>query len=319
MRVRIARGETDAAATARAQENRTDSDALAREGNEALADVGRGGEDDLDVGEALGHPCVGCDIGAHEPVRLRDVGGEHAASGGEVAQELRWALGAVQRAGYGGRGEPRHEVVLQILADLGGVHEVTDPGFGELRCRPDTREHQGLRGIDRAAAQDHLAPSAGVAGRAGDVDVDPGGPRLAIAGVRESHATDVSVRDDAQVRPCRGGPKVGVGCRGAGAAMLGHHRLREPLPRGEVCLGDVVSEFASGFEECCCVGPRVALSFHRLRTRPSERGVDGILHVLDAAQHRQHGIPRPALARGLGPLVVVGGEPAHPHHRVQRR
>ena len=25
------------------------------------------------------------------------------------------------------------------------------------------------------------------------------------------------------------------------------------------------------------------------------------------------------VARGLGPLVVVGGEPAHPHHRVERR
>ena len=65
--------------------------------------------------------------------------------------------------------------------------------------------------------------------------------------------------------------------------------------------------------------PRVALALDRLRAGRALRGVGRLLGALDAAEVRDQRLPRPAVAGGIRPVVVVGGEPPDPHHRVQRR
>src|SRR5690606_21988710 len=54
------------------------------------------------------------------------------------------------------------EVVLQVGADPGGVVQHLDPVMSQVVGRADAREHQQLRRIDGAPAQQHLAPGPGV-------------------------------------------------------------------------------------------------------------------------------------------------------------
>ncbi len=55
------------------------------------------------------------------------------------------------------------------------------------------------------------------------------------------------------------------------------------------------------------------------RSAGSAVGVRRVLDVLDAAEILDHFLERPGVVGEFGPLVVVGGESAHPHHRVHRR
>ena len=50
------------------------------------------------------------------------------------------------------------QMVLQILADAGPVGDDVDAERAQLRRRADARELEKLRRIDRAGAEDHLAP-----------------------------------------------------------------------------------------------------------------------------------------------------------------
>ena len=53
--------------------------------------------------------------------------------------------------------QERRDMVLQVLADAGERHLHGDLMRGKLRGSPMPGEHQQLRRVDRAAAQDHLA------------------------------------------------------------------------------------------------------------------------------------------------------------------
>lgn len=161
-------------------------------------------------------------------------------------------------------------------------------------------------------------------GDAGDVDVDAGraGTFFAAGAARalvERHASNLCAGHDAQVLAAPRRAQVGVGGRGARTAVLRDHRLREPLAPRQVRFGHRVAEFARRVEERRRVRPRVALALDRLRAAAAERGVFGVFGVLGTQEIRRERGPRPVVARHGRPLVVVGGEPAHPHHRVERR
>jgi hypothetical protein len=49
------------------------------------------------------------------------------------------------------------EVVLQVAADIGGIVDDIDAEAAQFIRRTDAGQHQRLRRIDRAAAEDDLA------------------------------------------------------------------------------------------------------------------------------------------------------------------
>ena len=54
---------------------------------------------------------------------------------------------------------PLHDdrgVILKVAPDLRRLHHHTYPMAAEIIPRPDPRQHQQLRGVDRAAGEDHL-------------------------------------------------------------------------------------------------------------------------------------------------------------------
>ncbi len=126
-------------------------------------------EDEFEVGQFE----VGA--AAHEPVRLGDVGAEHAAAAHQVVGDLRQAARGEERVVLGFDDESAEQVVLEVLADLGGGCDDLDSVRGELLGIADARQHEQLRGVDRTAGEDHFAAGGDRApGSALDV-LDPGG------------------------------------------------------------------------------------------------------------------------------------------------
>ena len=98
---------------------------------------------------------------ADEAAALKVVGGAEPVLAREPA---RADIGAAGQPGVGVEGDrlPAGElevelgVVLQVLADAGLVEHGPNAVPGEFPRRPDTRQLQQLRRIDRSAGQDHL-------------------------------------------------------------------------------------------------------------------------------------------------------------------
>ncbi len=120
-------------------------------------------------------------------------------------------------------------VVLEPLADAGEVGDDVDAVLAQVGGRADAGEHQQVRAVHRAAAEQHLA-----GGRRGDLaaadavghpdgalalDDDPGGERAGL---------------DVEVVAVAGGLEVGLVHRPAAAVVAGH--LVEP---GALLLGAV--------------------------------------------------------------------------------
>jgi hypothetical protein len=51
------------------------------------------------------------------------------------------------------RARARDEVILKVLADLGGVDDEVDAVGCQVVGRSDAAQHQQLRGVDRAAGR----------------------------------------------------------------------------------------------------------------------------------------------------------------------
>ena len=120
-------------------------------------------------------------------------------------------------------------MVLEVRADARQVDPALDADLGEVVARADAREHQQLRAVDRAAAEQHLAGGAdGVLGAA-LAEGEPGRPLpLELDPARQRPG------GDGQVGPVPGGLEVGLVGRPAAAALAGD--LVEP---GALLLGAV--------------------------------------------------------------------------------
>ncbi len=241
---------------------------------------------------------------ADEPVRLADVGREHAPAPGEVVDQLLAASPrrpGCRRATSKPSGTTRWS--SRFAPTSGDVVDRIDAVLGELVAVTDARQHQQLRRVDRAGAQqhlasrpDHLAPAAGV-----DFDADG-------AAAVEQHPGHGGLGEQLQVLPAQRRLEVGVGGAPPRSPALRHQRLAEALP--------ATPDSASRPDD---PAPRprrsqVAVELRGLRCGDTTSGPLSIsLEVLlDAGEG-------PVRACPLAPLVVVGGEPTHPHHGVHRR
>ncbi len=158
---------------------------------------------DLEVGP--GEPAAG----PEEATGLDDVGGQRAAA--LVAQERYILLGQCfdERLGVGQEHQSDRRVVLQVLADR-QVYPRHDPVRLELVGDPDPGQHQDLRGVVGAGAQDHLALGAQLRQHVGALELHADG---ALAVEQDPRAQRVG--DHGQVGALHGGMQVGH--RGAAA------------------------------------------------------------------------------------------------------
>ena len=174
--------------------------------------------------------------------------------------------------------------------------------LAELIAISDAGEHQQLRTVDRAAAQHHFAtrPHHLPASTLVELDADGTVPV-------EEHLGRRGLREKSQVGALERRPQVGIRGAPPGAPALGDARFAEAFGHSPIGLLDSISAFLDGLQPCG--GGRAGAALAR----------DGQRAALDAAEIRLEVGVVPLLARGRAPLVVVGGEAAHPHHRVHRR
>jgi hypothetical protein len=195
-------------------------------------------------------------------------------------------------------------MVAEVLADLGGVGQDLDAALAEVLAGADAGQHQQLRRVHGAAAQDHLA--AGV-------------DRAAAVVIEELHADGAAALEqdaghegagaDDEVGALAGGAQVGVGGRPAAAGVLRHGGLAGLVQaQGPAGLQEQGRRRVRGAEVLDVQGAGAAVFL----------AVGGGGEVLDAAEVAQHLVGAPAGAGDLAPFVVVGGQAADPHHGVDR-
>ena len=154
---------------------------------------------------------------APEAARLGDVGGQRPAPLRLQQRDVLLRLGRLERGRIvGEEDDPRVQVVLQVGADRGLVEAHLDAERAELVGRADAREHQQLRRLVGARAEDHLALGLERGRRALDHGLDARRARAV-----EQHARDERHRHERDVRPRQHGVQVGDRGRAAHAVALG--------------------------------------------------------------------------------------------------
>ncbi len=165
-----------------------------------------------------------------------------------------------------------------------------------------------------AAGDDHLAANAGDLQSAWRAILDTD-----RAAVFDQQARGMRLGDDFQVSPrtcrsqiccCRAPAALVVGCRliVPGALLLCTVEVGGPRDTG--LDGRVQHRLAER--------PDVRRVGYAQRTADAVKFVCATVIVLGLLEERQHGIPVPALAAALAPVVIVGGIAAHIHHAVDR-
>ena len=120
---------------------------------------------------------------AHEGRDLELVGGAEPALQKQPLRPDQKLRRPVEVAVEGDRLAAAHldvelQVVLQVRPDPGAVGDHRDPVLGEVRRRPDARQHQELRGVDRGGGEDHLPPRPNRLARAPAAHLDAGRPAV---------------------------------------------------------------------------------------------------------------------------------------------
>ena len=184
----------------------------------------------------------------------------------------------------------------------GRLRDHVDPVFAELVAIPDAREHQQLRTVDRAAAQHHFTPRPHHLPASAFVELDTDG-----TAPLEEHLGRRGFRVKSQVGALERGPQVGIRGAPPGAPALGDTCFAEAFGHSLIGFLNSITALLHGFQPCR--SGRAGTSLAR----------DGQRAGLDAAEIGLDVGVVPLFAGRLAPLVVVGGEAAHPHHRVHRR
>ena len=127
--------------------------------------------------------------GFEEAANLGEIAGDHAAPLAAVATDL---LHQPRRPGErksdqieAVRGEAENEIgmILKILPDAGRIEDDFDAGMAQLRCRTNARQHQDLRRLQCAGAENDFTAGAQLA----DLELATGTPINAS----DSPATEV--------------------------------------------------------------------------------------------------------------------------------
>ena len=209
------------------------------------------------------------------------------------------------------------EVVLEVLADAGQVVDHVDPERRQVLLVADTGELEQLRGVDRAAAEDHLAGVDGASPSGAEV-VDADRP-LAV----EPHLRGQRQRLHVQVAAVSDGVQVGARGREPAAAVQVAVEPREPLLAVAVdVVGEVVAGLLRRLEERAeqrVVGRALLEHEGPVATAPLV-GADGAVDQhpgLHALEVRQAVGVAPLLHAGLrGPPLVVHRVAALEDHPV---
>ena len=208
-------------------------------------------------------------------------------------------------------------MVLQVGADAGDVEQRADAGRLQVIGRSHARQHQQLRRVHRAAAQDdlHLCACDLVAA----VDDVAHAHRVVLV---EDDALDQRAGDDVHVVlvALDRGPQVGAGGAPALLALLRHLVLADAFLHGAVEVGEaLVAGLLGGLHERLADLGRVGLVGDVQRPAGAVERVGAALVVLGLLEERQHVLVAPALVAELAPVVVVPGVAAHIEHGVDRR
>ncbi len=186
-------------------------------------------------------------------------------------------------------------MVLQILADAGRVADDADSQRLELRTRSDARQHQNLRRLERARAEDDLLPDAIAPALPADntVDADDGPPLIEDEPLHRGTGDDVERRRRRLVQPCT---------VGAAPFRSGVVHIVAADDAGEIAVVHaVLATHADGGR-----GVQETLAERRRCTREDPEA------LLDRHEGRLHVRPAPS----LGPSVEVAPVPARIDHAV---
>lgn len=306
-RVRIRPAQRDSAAALRSQQDDPDGDAVLGRRLQTVPDERGRREDQLQVRRG------GLAGAVQERDGLADVGGQRAAPGQQTARDVGGGVGAGEGAGQRGAHQDRYgQVVLEVAAHGGQLGHRLDPGVPQPVGVADAGAQQQVRRADRARAQDDL--TAGPQHAAGQLD--PVRPA-----VLEQDAADLLSRDDPQVGAAQCRAQVAVGRAPPASAPLVERGGGAAAPVRLVEFGEPwQARLLAGVEEGVGQGVEAAGRGDPQRARGAVRRPAGRPGpALGAPEVAGHLGPGPLLARRPGPAVVVGGVPAHPHHRVERR
>ena len=107
------------------------------------------------------------------------------------------------------------DVILQIPSHALQLMTQFNPVPGQFTARPDSRKHQQLRRIKRAAAENYFAPGTDLSQPLPAPIFDTGG-----MAALEQHTRDVRSAADSQVGPKRRGFEIGTRIATARAVLL---------------------------------------------------------------------------------------------------
>ncbi len=276
-------------------------------GNEALVEERGRREQQFQIGQ------VESVVAAHEAVGLGDVRGEHAAAAHQVVHQRRHLLRGEERVRLHSVPQGRDQVVEQVRPHLGHVAHHLDAVLAQVGRGADAGEHEQLGRVDGAAGEDDFAPGADHLASAVALVLHPDG-----AGSVEHHPSHQGLGDHVEVGPRRRRTQVGVRAAEAGTPLLRHHRLCHALGRRQVGALGGQTERRRRLEVRRGDRPGAALGGHAQGAAAPLVVLGRPLEVLDAPEHLDRRLEGPVRTGRLGPLVVVRGEPAHPHHGVER-
>jgi hypothetical protein len=235
-------------------------------------------------------------------IRRPAISAARSAPAEKVIVQLQRFLGGEEGVVGNIEAQRHHQVVHQVLAHLGRVMHHLDAVVGQPLTITDARKHQELWAVDRPAAQHHLTAGAHNPALVVLLELHAYG-----AGSVENYAGRGCFGEQRQILSAQGGLEVSIGGAPPGATTLSDQGLAKPFRCSLIRSFDPVAALLGGRE------PRSRRTSRAALRRYGERACFDPFEVL------RHLGERPVVARKRCPFVVVGGEAAHPHHRVHRR
>ena len=206
------------------------------------------------------------------------------------------------------------EMILQVLPDRGAVMHDLDTKIAQCRRRPDPRQHQQLRRVDRAAAEYRLARPNGF-GAAAAAIANPG-----RAALRKGHRVDLHPGTHLEVRPVHHRRQITARCRPPAAVLDRRVVMASPFELRPVeVVGARNAGLDRGFDEDLRQRQRMAAVGGVQRPAAPVIVIAAPLAVLGATEIGQHVGPAPAGQPGLCPAVVIAGMTTDVDHAVDRR
>jgi len=304
-------GQRDPAAAARMQVAGMHGVAVAGQAVAAVVVDHRRDEMQLDVGAI-----VFGQRRAQEGAAFGDVAGAGTASAAqEVVEGQPKLIGAVVAGAPGLVLQGAHvEMVLQVGAHAAARHHGVDPVPAQLGLRPDARQHQQLRRVDGAPAQDHFARGP-MAERRAPLRAGHADGALPVEEEALDHRT--GAHGQVRSRPCR----IEVGHCGGTACAVALGDLVQADAELRCAVEVVVARQAcllGGFDEDL----RKLIDIAQVRDR--QRAVAGVQRIAAARvafrtpEVGQHVRPVPVVGALRRPAVVVLGHTADVAHGIDR-